>query len=218
MIMLINFGAASTLLSLVAVTFVSCSRSENATSARQQLVQKHFKRLKKLEGAIKLVGGRDESEGNVEIFHNGKWGNVCDDEWDKYEADVVCKQLSYHLGGKATHSGAFGKARRKYWMDNLFCTGEEKELGECRFDGWGNSDCDHTEAAGVVCSVEKVPEKIETKVKQPKVLYKAKDAMEVRLVGGRIPEEGRVEVKFGDGPYGDICADGWSLLEASTLR
>lgn len=217
--MLANLRVCLILFFLISVTFISCSYPENAVAERQKLVQKHLKRLKKEEGAIKLVGGREEHEGNVEIFHNGKWGNICDDEWDKNEADIVCKQLNYHLGGKATHSGMFGKARRKFWMDNLYCTGKEKELPECRFDGWGSSDCDHSEAAGVICTVEKEEEKkkVEVKVKAPKFHYKSKEIMKVRLVGGRSPEEGRVEVKFGSGPYGDICGDGWSLLEANVV-
>jgi lysyl oxidase-like protein 2/3/4 len=36
-------------------------------------------------------------------------------------------------------------------MDNLYCTGEEKNLTACRFDGWGANDCTSSEAAGVVC-------------------------------------------------------------------
>lgn len=215
--MLINLG----FFLLISITFIACSHpNEDALSERQKLVRKHLKRLKKEEGAIKLVGGQDEHEGNVEIFHDGKWGNICDDEWDKYEAEVVCKQLNYHLGGKSTHSGTFGKARRKYWMDNLFCTGNEKELSECRFDGWGQSDCDHSEAAGVICTVEKeLPKKeVEVKVKATKYHYKSKEEMKVRLVGGRVESEGRVEVKFGDNEfYGDICGDGWSLLEANVI-
>lgn len=209
------------LLLFIPITFISCSYSpKDALSQRQKLVQKHLKRLKKEEGAIKLVGGRNgEHEGNVEIFHNGKWGNVCDDEWDKYEAEVVCKQLNYHLGGKATHSGAFGKARRKYWMDNLFCTGKESNLSACRFDGWGHSDCDDSEAAGVVCEIEKEvnEEDIKVKEKPPKFSYKSDEVMKLRVVGGRVAEEGRVEVKFGSGPYGDICSDGWGLLEANVV-
>lgn len=203
---------------LISITFVSTSHPDSL-SERQKLVRKHLKRLKKEEGAIKLVGGNGEHEGNVEIFHNGKWGNICDDEWDKYEAEVVCNQLNFHLGGKATHSGIYGKARRKYWMDNLYCTGKEKELAECRFDGWGNSDCEDSEAAGVVCNVEKEEEKSEVKVKTkpPKNHYKSKEKMEVRLIGGRVKSEGRVEVKFGNGNFGDICGDGWSLLEANVI-
>jgi len=36
-------------------------------------------------------------------------------------------------------------------MDNLYCTGEEKDLSECRFDGWGSHDCTEAEGAGVIC-------------------------------------------------------------------
>ena len=110
---------------------------EGPTAIRQKLVRKHFKHLKKEDGAIRLVGGQTDNEGNVEIFHNGRWGNICDDEWDKYEVEVVCRQLGFMLGGKPTHSGKFDHSRRKYWMDNLYCNGKEKELSDCRFDGWG---------------------------------------------------------------------------------
>lgn len=130
--MLINLGILRYFIVVViSVTSVTCY-NEDAQSERQKLVRKHLKRLKKEEGAIKLVGGRAEHEGNVEIFHKGKWGNICDDEWDKLEADVVCRQLNYQLGGKPTHSGVYGRAKKKFWMDNLYCTGKEKELSECR--------------------------------------------------------------------------------------
>lgn len=36
-------------------------------------------------------------------------------------------------------------------MDNLFCMGTEKNLTQCKFDGWGIHDCEKDEAAGVVC-------------------------------------------------------------------
>ena len=36
---------------------------EDAKKEREKLVQKYFKTLKKEEGAIKLVGGRNEHEG-----------------------------------------------------------------------------------------------------------------------------------------------------------
>lgn len=36
-------------------------------------------------------------------------------------------------------------------MDNLYCDGNEDELNFCRFEGWGLSDCEASEAAGVIC-------------------------------------------------------------------
>lgn len=196
--------------------------TSDARSQRQQLVRKHFKHLKKEEGAIRLVGGQSDNEGNIEIFHNGRWGNICDDEWDKYEAEVVCRQLGFKKGGKATHSGVFGNSRRKFWMDNLYCNGKEREISDCRFDGWGISDCDHSEAAGVICTIDKnetvIVEKKVSNKKPQKFMYRSKEPMEIRLAGGRVPEEGRIEVRFGgNGPFGDVCADGWSLIEANVI-
>ncbi|XP_058813140.1 lysyl oxidase homolog 2B-like [Topomyia yanbarensis] len=211
-------------LAVAIATAVALQKSslEQARLHRENLVRKYLKKLKKEEGAIKLVGGRGDFEGNLEIFHDGKWGAVCDDEWDSNEAEVVCWQLGFPGYVKATHSGHFGKAKRKYWMDNLYCGGKETELALCHFDGWGHSDCEASEAAGVICkendeaatTKKPIPE-----VYKPKKVRLAKE-LEVRLVGGRIPNEGRVEIRFGGngaGPWGTICADGWSLLEGNVV-
>lgn len=49
--------------------------------------------------------------GNVEILHDGKWGSVCDDEWDYLEANVVCRQLGFDGAIKPTTNSHFGQAR-----------------------------------------------------------------------------------------------------------
>ncbi len=43
------------------------------------------------DGQLRLVGGREENEGNLQVFHAGEWGSICDDEWDSYEARIACK-------------------------------------------------------------------------------------------------------------------------------
>ena len=58
--------------------------------------------------------------GTVEIFHDDRWGPICDDEWDEREATVVCRQLGYtdnatipnvKVDVKPTHTGRFGHAK-----------------------------------------------------------------------------------------------------------
>ena len=47
------------------------------------------------DGDIRLVGGRNNSEGNVQICYNNAWTSVCSDYWDTNDAAVVCRQLGY---------------------------------------------------------------------------------------------------------------------------
>lgn len=82
-------------------------------------------------------------------------------------------------------------------MDNLMCDGKEKDLADCRFEGWGANDCDATEAAGVVCKHESSDANEPIAIGKP---HKRKHRlgkhykMEVRLTGGRNKNEGQIEV------------------------
>ena len=49
------------------------------------------------EGDARLAGGAVDREGRVEIFLEGQWGTLNSEEWDKNDAQVVCKQLKFSI-------------------------------------------------------------------------------------------------------------------------
>ena len=103
-----------------------------------------------VEYTIQLVGGGSSLEGRVEVYVNGAWGTVCDDNWDIYDATVVCRQLGYGSPVSAKPSSYFGQGSGDIVLDDVACTGLETNIRECPASTSHN--CGHTEDAGVVCS------------------------------------------------------------------
>lgn len=110
-----------------------------------------FRNHRPKEGGLRLSGSTDASEGRVEVYHEGRWGTVCDDNWDMAEAQVVCRQLNFP-GAKSVLIGRqYEQAPGPIWLDDINCKGTEKHLVDCEFKSWGETDCSHKEDVGVVC-------------------------------------------------------------------
>ena len=101
---------------------------------------------------VRLVNGDTEYEGRVEIYYNGEWGTVCDDDWDINDAQVVCRQLQFGTTIAARGEAFYGQGSDKIWLDNVNCIGTELIIENCSHNGWGNEDCLHNEDAGIKCS------------------------------------------------------------------
>lgn len=104
-------------------------------------------------GDVRLVGGTTVYEGRVEVCFHGRWGTVCDDLWDGYDATVVCRQLNVVGEGSAIaiSNALFGSGTGFISLDNVECTGNETVLLECRGQEHGQHNCFVSEDAGVFC-------------------------------------------------------------------
>ncbi|XP_032991886.1 galectin-3-binding protein [Lacerta agilis] len=103
------------------------------------------------DGAVRLAQGNSLNEGRVEIYYNGQWGTVCDDDWDIMDAHVVCRSLGFMNAIEAKQGAAYGEGLGPILLDDVACDGTEKSLVECRSQGWLSNNCGHGEDAGVVC-------------------------------------------------------------------
>lgn len=110
------------------------------------------------DGDIRLIGGVHSYEGTVLIFHDNAWGSICDYHWDIRDAHVVCRQLGYPRALQHVHGSNFGRGRRRQWLADVYCRGDEARLSDCYFPGWGRFYSRHERAcrghrhsAGVVC-------------------------------------------------------------------
>ena len=74
------------------------------------------------EGLIRLIGGTARGSGTVVVYHNRKWGKVCDDGWNLDAAHVVCKSLGFARALMAATASHFGGDFSDYGKYNGFCT------------------------------------------------------------------------------------------------
>ena len=64
------------------------------------IVNVHFTITACEEGTTRLVGGREDTEGTVEICYFNLWGLVSVFGWNDADASVVCYELGYSRDGK----------------------------------------------------------------------------------------------------------------------
>eukprot|EP00062_Callorhinchus_milii_P026460 gi/632988589/ref/XP_007883195.1/ PREDICTED: lysyl oxidase homolog 2-like [Callorhinchus milii] len=167
---------------------------------------------------VRLAGEkRSHHEGRLEVFYSGQWGTVCDDDFSVQAAAVVCRQLGYEGALTWAHSAKYGQGEGPIWLDNVKCSGEETSIEACGSNGWGVSDCKHSEDVGVVCSEKKLTGFERVGDFKPADLEGRNpvDGVRIRAVLAsarrRTPlTEGIVEVRL-RGRWRQVCDVGWNL-------
>ncbi|KAM9593412.1 scavenger receptor cysteine-rich domain-containing protein SCART1-like [Morphnus guianensis] len=145
--------------------------------------------------SLRLVGGGSRCDGRVEIFQNGTWGRVLDDQWDVQEASVVCRQLRCGEAGTAYNPPKPERGTGPVGLRGVRCTGHEANLALCN-----TSLPESAPVAGVAEDVGVI----------------CRGSRRVRLVNGSGHCAGRVEIYY-QGIWGTVCDDGWDLSDAAVV-
>uniref|UniRef100_A0A3B3ZYR6 Lysyl oxidase homolog n=1 Tax=Periophthalmus magnuspinnatus TaxID=409849 RepID=A0A3B3ZYR6_9GOBI len=168
--------------------------------------------------ALRLSGEkRKPHEGRLEVFVNGEWGTVCDDDFSLSAAQVVCRQLGFIDAESWASRAKYGQGQGRIWLDNVHCLGSEKSLLDCESNGVGVSDCKHSEDVGVVCSQRRIPgfhfirtEGVNVQVEDVRIRATYSHRKRIPIT------EGFLEVKDA-GKWRQICDMDWTMRNSRVI-
>ena len=99
----------------------------------------------------------------MELRYQKEWGTICGTKsgnWDKTDADVICRMLGYKAA--VTHIYYIeGETPRRMLLYNVGCNGNEKSIADCTHSAWWSvpsgsacSNYPNKYLAGVICQTD----------------------------------------------------------------
>jgi deleted-in-malignant-brain-tumors protein 1 len=99
----------------------------------------------KLSPANEDDGASQASSGEVEIFQQQVFGQICSTYFSEEEANVTCKQLGFSGGVAMIHKAA---DNLPFLLTGIYCNGDENKLSDCYKE---LQICYSGQRAGVLC-------------------------------------------------------------------
>uniref|UniRef100_UPI001EAF811C scavenger receptor cysteine-rich type 1 protein M130-like n=1 Tax=Oncorhynchus gorbuscha TaxID=8017 RepID=UPI001EAF811C len=101
--------------------------------------------------SVRLVDGAGLCSGRVEVKSNQSWASVCEADFDRQDAEVVCRDVGCGAPA-ALQGGLYGEGEGQTWDKEFQCKGNESLLLDCDTSDRENNTCLPGNAVGLTCS------------------------------------------------------------------